>query len=156
MLFQQRDAVHGHATVHRFAHVINREQGDLHGGEGLHLDAGLADGFCRRGADHRVVGGQHLKLNRHTGQADRVAQRDQVAGFFGTLDASDAGDAQHVAFFGGARLDQCQRGGQHLNAASRHRNAARAGFAAHVHHVGLALGVEMGQDIGRGGHGCAW
>ena len=37
-----------------------------------------------------------------------------------------------------------------------HGDAAGAGFAAHVHHVGLALGVEMGQDIGRGSHGCAW
>ena len=31
MLFQQRDAGHGHAPVYRFAHVINGEQGDLHG-----------------------------------------------------------------------------------------------------------------------------
>ena len=31
MLFQQRDAVHGHAPVHGFAHVVNGEQGNLHG-----------------------------------------------------------------------------------------------------------------------------
>ncbi len=35
MLFQQRDAVHGHAPVHGFAHVVDGEQGHLHGGEGV-------------------------------------------------------------------------------------------------------------------------
>jgi hypothetical protein len=35
MLFQQRDAVHGHAAVHGFAHVVNGEQGDLDGREGF-------------------------------------------------------------------------------------------------------------------------
>ncbi len=35
MLFQQRDAIHGHAPVHGFAHVVDGEQGDLHGGQGF-------------------------------------------------------------------------------------------------------------------------
>jgi hypothetical protein len=35
MLFQQLDTGHGHAPVHGFAHVIDGEQGDLHGGEGF-------------------------------------------------------------------------------------------------------------------------
>jgi hypothetical protein len=35
MLFQQRDAVHGHAAVHGFAHVVNGQQGHLHGREGF-------------------------------------------------------------------------------------------------------------------------
>ena len=35
----------GHAAVHGLAHVVDGEQGNLHGGEGLHLDAGGADGF---------------------------------------------------------------------------------------------------------------
>ena len=35
MLLHQLHAVDGHATVHRFAHVINGEQGDLHCGQGF-------------------------------------------------------------------------------------------------------------------------
>ncbi len=37
MLFKQVHIGHRHATVHGFAHVINREEGYLHGGEGFHL-----------------------------------------------------------------------------------------------------------------------
>ncbi len=102
MLFQQGHAVDGHAAVHGFAHVINREQSDLHGGQGFHLDARLADGFGGGGADHGRLGAQDLKLNRHTGQANWMTQRDQLAGFLGAHDAGNAGNAQHIAFFGGA------------------------------------------------------
>jgi hypothetical protein len=35
MLFQQRDPSHGHAPVHGFAHVVNGQQGHLHGREGF-------------------------------------------------------------------------------------------------------------------------
>ena len=42
---QQLNPGEGHAPVHGFAHVINREQGRGAGGEGFHLHAGLAVGF---------------------------------------------------------------------------------------------------------------
>ena len=42
MLLQQMNIGHRHATVHSFAHVINREQGYLHGGEGFHFHTRLA------------------------------------------------------------------------------------------------------------------
>jgi hypothetical protein len=35
MLFQQLHIGDGHAPVHGFAHVVNRQQGDLHGGQGV-------------------------------------------------------------------------------------------------------------------------
>ena len=37
MLLQQPDVRHRHAAVHRLAHVVDGEQGDLHGGQGFHL-----------------------------------------------------------------------------------------------------------------------
>ena len=52
MLLQHPHVGHGHATVHGFAHVVDGEQGDLHGGQGFHFYAGLADGFYRGGADN--------------------------------------------------------------------------------------------------------
>jgi hypothetical protein len=79
-----------------------------------------------------------------------VAQRYELARLLRRHDPRNARDAQHVAFFGGARLDQCQGGGQHFNAAGGHRDAVGGGLGAHVHHVGLALGVEVGEC---GGHG---
>ena len=52
MLLQHPHIGHGHATVYGFAHVVDGEQGDLHGGQGFHFYAGLADGFYRGGADN--------------------------------------------------------------------------------------------------------
>ena len=76
-----------------------------------------------------------------------MAKRDQVAGFFGALDAGNAGNAQHIAFFGIARLNDGQRRGQHVDAPASHCNPVGAGFAGNVHHVSLALGVKMGKGI---------
>ncbi len=55
MLFQQRDAVDSHATVHGFAHVVNGEQGSGAGGEGFHFHAGLAVGFGLRHTPKSVL-----------------------------------------------------------------------------------------------------
>jgi hypothetical protein len=76
-----------------------------------------------------------------------VAQRDEVAGFLGGHDAGDAGDAQHVAFFGVAGFDEGQGGGQHFDAAAGDGDAVRGGLGGHVHHVGLALGVKVGEPV---------
>ena len=35
MLFQQRDAGHGHAAVRCLAHIVDRQQGHLHSREGF-------------------------------------------------------------------------------------------------------------------------
>ena len=154
MLLQQLDVVHRHAAIHRFAHVVNGEQGDLHGGEGFHLHAGLADGLCRgctddgRGLIARLAIAHDLEIDRHTGQRQRMAQRDQVAGFFGGLNARDARNTQHVALFGAACFDDGQRGGQHVDTAHGGGFAVRAGLGGDVDHVRLAVGIEVGE---RGG-----
>ena len=38
-----------------------------------------------------------------------------------------------------------KRGGQHFDATGGDGDAVGAGLGRHVHHVGLALGVKMGQ-----------
>ena len=55
MLFQYADVGHHHAAIDRLAHVIDGEQPDLHGGERLHLDPGLADGFDLCPAVHMLA-----------------------------------------------------------------------------------------------------
>ena len=70
----------GHAPVHGLAHVVNGEQGYLHGGEGFHLYAGGADGFHGCGTKYacsaRLACAGSFKFNSNTGQRQRVAQRD--------------------------------------------------------------------------------
>ena len=154
MLFHHAHVVDGHAAVHGLAHVVNGEQGHLHGGEGFHLDAGGADGFDGCGTKYdrtvRSACASSFKFNSNPGQRQRVAQRDEVAGFLGGHDAGDAGDAQHVAFFGVAGFDEGQGGGQHFDAAAGDGDAVRGGLGGHVDHVGLALGVKVG-ECGHGG-----
>ena len=74
-----------------------------------------------------------------------MAQGDEVAGLFGGHDGGDAGDAQHVAFFGGAVLHNGQGFGFHGDAAFGHCHAVGGGLGAYVDHMGLALGIEVGE-----------
>jgi predicted Zn-dependent protease len=153
MLLQHPHIGHGHAPVHGFAHVVDREQGDLHGGQGFHFHTGGADGFNRGGTNNspifaisrRIHCLISYKVNSNSGQRQRVAQRNQIAGFLRTLNARNPCNTQHIAFFGGARLNQRHGGGQHDDAALGYCYAVGGGFGGHVDHVGLALGVEMGQ-----------
>ena len=53
--FQQAHVVDDHAAINRFAHIVNGQQRDLHTGERLHFDPGLARGFSGDGNGAGVV-----------------------------------------------------------------------------------------------------
>ena len=74
-----------------------------------------------------------------------MAQRNQVAGFFRCHDACQSGHPQHIALFGGTGSNQLARGGLHGNQPLRHSHTVGGRLRPHVHHVGLTLGIEMGQ-----------
>jgi hypothetical protein len=74
-----------------------------------------------------------------------MAQGNQVACSFGGLNSSDSRNAQDIAFFGSAQPNERQGLGLHLNKALRDGDTVRGVFATHVHHVGLALVIKMGQ-----------
>ena len=74
-----------------------------------------------------------------------MAQRNQVTGLLGRHDAGDARDAQHVALLGRAALDDGQGFGLHGDAALGDRDAVGCGLGADIDHVGLALGIEVGE-----------
>ena len=74
-----------------------------------------------------------------------MAQGDEIAGLFGGHDGGDAGHAQHVAFFGRASLHNGQGLGLHGDAAFGDGDAVGGGLGAYVHHMGLALGVEVSE-----------
>jgi len=145
VLFQQLHIGDDHAPVHGFAHVVDGEQRHLHGSEGFHFDPCLAVHFGRGCADHAGV--LDVEFNGHPGQADGVAQGNQVAGFFSALDACNSGNAQHIALFGRAGGDQCQGAGQHADPAPGHGHTPGVGFVSHIDHVGLAFCIKMGQDM---------
>ena len=156
MFFQQLHIADDHAAVGGLAHVVDGQQGDLHGGQGFHFHAGGAHSLGAGGADHALLLGLDLKVHGHPGQGNRVAQRDQVGGALGAHNARQARHAQHIAFAGMALGDQAQGLGQHLDVPAGHGHAPGGGLGPHVHHVGLALGIEMGKGAGAGGgHGAA-
>ena len=87
-------------------------------------------------------------------ERQRVAQWDEIAGFFGSHDAGQARHAEHIALFGAAAFNQRAGSSQHLDAAAGDSPASCCGFVAYVHHVRLALGVKMGERLRVGwGHG---
>jgi len=132
-----------HPSVNCLAHVIDGEQRHLHSGERFHFYARLSNGFDGGCALHAVRVFVDGKLHSHAGERKRVAQRNQVAGFLGSLNARNARNAQHIAFLGGTALNEAQRGGQHDNATGGHAHAFGVGFVGHVHHMGLALRVKV-------------
>ena len=78
-----------------------------------------------------------------------MAQRNEVGRALGRHDGRQSGHAQHVALGGTPFADACQRGRLHADPALGHGRAAGFGLAAHIHHVGLPLGVEMRQIVHR-------
>ena len=73
---------------------------------------------------------------------------DQVGGALCALNGGDARHAQHISLFGCSRGDELQRGRGHRDAARGARDAAGLALAGHVHHVGLAARVEVGEGVG--------
>ncbi len=53
--FQELHVTDGHAAVSGFAHVVDGQEGDLHGGEGFHFHTGLVAGFRGGPAINGVV-----------------------------------------------------------------------------------------------------
>ena len=55
MLLQQLHIRDRHAPIHRLAHVIDGQQGNVGSQQGFHFDAGGADGFYRGRAAYAGV-----------------------------------------------------------------------------------------------------
>ncbi len=74
-----------------------------------------------------------------------MAERDQVRGALARLDGRYARHPQHVAFLRVALADHRQGGRLHDDASGGAGAALGVRLAADVDHVGLAVGVEMGE-----------
>ena len=135
--------MHGHPAVNRLAHVVNREQGNLHGRQGFHFDAGLAARFDRRRAIDRIRVAFGHQFERHHRECQRMTQGDQIRSFFGGHDARHPRDPEHIPFAVRPRIDHRQGRRRHFDAPFGARAAGSERLAADIHHVGLALLVEM-------------
>jgi len=135
----------GHRAVDRLAHVIDGEQTYRDGGHRFHLYPGAPDRLYRCPALDRVSNGIHFELNCNACEGERMAQRDELSSPFGGLDCCDACYAKHVAFGSAALQDQSQCGCLHHNTTGGYRYAMGLLLVDHVHHVGLAAEIEVGQ-----------
>ena len=152
-LFEEANFGDHHAAVGRLAHVVDRQQADLHRGQRFHLDAGAADGLDLRGAAHLAGGLDELELDADAGERDRVAERHQLGGPLRALDRRDAGNAEDVALGGTAGRDQRQRRRQHADCSGRPGEAMRLDLGGDVDHVRFALRIEVREGARVGGSG---
>ena len=144
-LFHQMDLAQLHPLVHGLAHIVDGQQGRGNAGQSLHLHAGDTGGLDGAEGFHGLPLRQEPEIHAHLGQGQRMTEGDQLAGALGGHDAGDAGDAQHIAFLDGAALHSGKGLRVHGDDAVGHSLPEGDGLFAHVHHHGVAGGIEMGQ-----------
>ena len=92
-----------------FAHVVNGQRGDAHGGEGFHLDAGLRGDAGAGGDDDAIARLGNLKPTSQMRDGQGMAERDEVASAFGAMMPASRAVARTLPLATVAR-DQLQRG----------------------------------------------
>ncbi|MNV66998.1 hypothetical protein D3C71_1597800 [compost metagenome] len=102
-------------------------------------------GFGAHHAGDSGAGPVQREIDGHLGQADGMAEGDQVGRALGRHDRGHPGDAEHVALLGGAVAHQREGVRQHGDGAGGHRHAMGAGLVADIDHMGLSGGVEVGE-----------
>ena len=141
-LLQQFDFADLHGFIDGLAHVVDGKRGHTDGGEGFHFHAGLCGSLGqRRDADTGRLDG---KINTHFAESDLVAERNQLGGEFRGLEASDSGDAQHLAFLHLPGLQKPQRLRLKADASLGDRLASLDGLVGNIHHLGAALLGDVG------------
>lgn len=146
MLLQHSHPLYRHASINRLAHVIYREQADLHRCECFHFYAGLAGGFTLHPAGDAVCCFVRHKTDIHPAEAKWMAKWNEVTGFFAGLNGGNPGDAEHVAFFGSALQDGLQGIGLHHDMALGDGDAFGMCFVTNIDHMSMALVVKVGQS----------
>ncbi len=140
-----------HAAVDRFTHVVDRQQCDLGGGQGFHFDAGLTVGFDRRLTTNPIVLGFRLQFNVDMGNRQRMAQWNQVGGFFAGHDACDTGDSEYIPLLVAALKDHRKGLRLHADTPFGDGPAPALGFVADIDHVRFPGAIEMTERVGHDG-----
>src|SRR5207253_2427209 len=92
---KQTDVGDSHLFVHRFAHVVDREQGNGDASKRFHFDTGLRDG-ARGTSDFGAVA-RNVDVNLDFAQRNGVTKRNEMRGFLGGLNCSDSRGRDDIA-----------------------------------------------------------
>lgn len=147
MFFEHANVSHGHATIDRLAHIVNGQQADLNRRQRFHFDTGLTvalDGGDELDGNAGLV---DRNLDGDPGQADRMAQRNQIGRAFGGLNGGNSRDTEDIAFFDGTAFDEFKRCRLHGDATTSHGHPMRFELGADIDHVRLSVLIEMAQFI---------
>ena len=102
-----------------------------------------------------IAGVTHLLNDYQFGEAGRVAY-DFLWGDYAdwyielskiALNSGDAGNPQHVPLLCRPGPDERERRRLHPDASDGAGDPARFGLGGNIHHVGLALGIEVGEGV---------
>jgi hypothetical protein len=135
----------GDGAIHRLHHVVDGEARHRRRGEGFHLHPGLVHGA--HAGLHRDGRGAGVEREGHVdaGDAERVAEGDEIGRALGGQDARGAGDAEHVALGHLARAHRRQRRGLDLQGRAGDRLTGRFRLGGNVHHPRVPRGGEVGE-----------
>lgn len=140
-----------HPPIHRLAHIVNRQQTNLHRRKRFHFNSSLAVSLDLRGALNGRCTGIDNKFNRHSRQCKRMTKRNQITRPLRTHDGRDACNSQHIPLLGTTRLNDGQRFRLHADRAGCHGDAMRLVLRADIHHMRLAGGIKVRQAAIVGG-----
>ena len=143
--FQEMDVTNSHPPVNRFAHVIDREECNLYGGECFHFYAGLIAGFGGGQAINDVFAFSGFEFDINMGDGNRMAERDEFRGFLGRHYAGNTRNTEYIAFFVFALKNKLEGLRLHVDHACGDGTAVRDGFIAHIDHVGFTFPVKVCQ-----------
>ena len=133
------------ALLHSLHHVVHGQGGDTRRDERLHLDPGGSDDRSLR-TDAQRRGGP-IRRDRHdeVGQAERVAERNQVGRPLAAHHPGDLGHREHVPLRAAAVDDQAQRllAADHLCLGDG--SPGRAGLRRDVDHPRAPPTIDVGQ-----------
>ncbi len=132
-------------------HVVNGESCSRCGGHGFHLDSGSPAGTNR--GDHANQAPSPLRRMRRDVHGDGVngkgmAQRHEVGRTLRPLDSGEPGDLKHIALAVASGASEVECAGTKTHQSFDARFALGIGLAAHIHHVRVPVGVEVGQLVG--------
>ena len=134
-----------HCLVHGLAHIVNRQQGNLHACQRLHLHACLARSFYQTLRLYGVaaVFRQQLKIYRALRQLQQMAQRNQLAGALGRHNSGNTSYAQHITLGHTAGSNLFIYFSAYADFSLRHGNPCGVSLIADIHHQSIARSVKM-------------
>jgi hypothetical protein len=142
--FNQSHVVNFHLFIHRFAHVVNRQQSGCDANERFHLNSGLCNRL--RGALHlrSLVRSDHIDPNFRQWQS--MAERNEVCRLLRSLDTGNPRSGEDVSLRYLIGLDQIERLAPEPNLAGGHSSSLTDRFRRYINHPCTTVGLEVSES----------